>query len=291
MFCRKLGALTTTLVLAGLTVLALACGPASPSERGAAAQVETPAPTEAPTPTIQPTATPYPPGYVKPTDLPTWTPFPTLPPNPTLEHRLELAAKGDSGADAPKSTPTPTLAEQVTQYARENADYYDAIARVRSLSHRSVTVPEDIEWPPLYDPTFIGLLSDRTGIQTVELYHGELPDNYELASWSFRSNLKLDIGQEYILFILKVFVAEGEYTDDGINVRYIFNEEQLEAAGGKGGAYYADQAWIVDGEEVWRVPGDHLVSSTSESDLAMAKADGDSLPLSELKAAIAAAFK
>ena len=80
MFCRKSKVLSAALLLSGLTTPALACGPASPSGQGAAAQAETPAPT------IQPTATPYPPGYVKPTDLPTDTPWPTVPsapPTPT----------------------------------------------------------------------------------------------------------------------------------------------------------------------------------------------------------------
>ena len=292
MFCRKLKVLTAATLLVGLTVLALACGPASPSERGAAAQAETPASAGTPTPTIQPTRTPYPPGYVKPTRLPTRTPFPTLAPDPTLTPTPEgVVPLGDnSGGSAP--APTPTLAEQVTEFARDRREEYDAIARVRVLSHRSVTLPEGIEWPPLQNPSLGRWPWDRAGIQVVEVYRGELPDNYELASPGFRPNTKLEIDQEYILFILKVFVAKDEYTYDGTHVRFLFNEEQLDAVGGRGGTHFGEQVWLVEGETAWRIPLDHVLDTTgSGSDLAAAKAGGESLSVAELKAAIAAAFK
>lgn len=264
-----------------LAVLALACGPVATPGQGADAQeAETPAEAGTPTATIQPTRTPYPTDYVKPTDLPTHTPWPTLPDPPTPEPTEPV-----------QHSPGPTLAEQVTQYARDNREHYHAIARVRVLSHRSIPPPEGIEWPPLADPTLGGRLTwDRAKIRIVEAYHGELPDSYDLASPSPRPNTKLEIGQEYILFILKVFVAKDEY-DDG-RVLFLFNEKQLEAVGGKGGSHYGDQVWIVDGDKAWRVPPDHMLTTDpASSDLAAARAGGESLPVSELKAAIAAAFE
>ena len=277
MFSRKLKLLTAAPLLA---VLALACGPvATPGQGTDTQEAETPAEAGTPTATIQPTRTPYPTDYVKPTDLPTHTPWPTLPDPPTPEPTEPV-----------QHSPGPTLAEQVTQYARDRKEDYHLIARVRVLSHNIVTIPEDIEWPPLQNPSIDPFSWDRTRIRTVEVYHGEWSDSRDLVSLGFRPNLKLDIDQEYILFILKVFASKDEH-DDG-RVLFLFNEEHLKAVGGKGGSHWGDQVWIVDGDRAWRVPPDHMLTTDpASSDLAAAKAGGESLPLPELVAAIAAAFE
>ena len=342
MFFWKLKALTAAALLVGL--LALACGPASLSEQGAAAQAETPAPAETPTPTVQPTATPYPPGYVKPTDLPTWTPFPTLPPDPTPRRREAVSKDSDaSGVSTP--APTPTLPEQVTQFARgcrhihlhsgesrnpdtldsqcvfagcrildsrlrgndENRRYetailklttrprekewkYDAIARVRAVSHRNVTVPRGIEWPPNESPFYGSHTFIRTSMRVIETYRGVLlPDNYEIVSFSTWENTKLDIDRDYILFVRKQYVAKEEYPDDV--TRHRFNKEQLDAFGGTGGILLGVQVWIVDENTAWRVPIEHFRDTVPGSNWEAAKAGGENLPVAELEAAIAAAFK
>ena len=287
MFFWKFKALTAAALLVGL--LALACGPASPSEQGAAAQAETPAPAETPTPTVQPTATPYPPGYVKPTDLPTWTPFPTLPPDPTPRRREAVSKDSDaSGVSTP--APTRTLPEQVTQFAREKEWKYDAIARVRAVSHRNVTVPRGIEWPPNESPFYGSHTFIRTSMRVIETYRGVLlPDNYEIVSFSTWENTKLDIDRDYILFVRKQYVAKEEYPDDV--TRHRFNKEQLDAFGGTGGILLGVQVWIVDENTAWRVPIEHFRDTVPGSNWEAAKAGGENLPVAELEAAIAAAFK
>lgn len=266
------------LFLLGLAALALACGPVAPAGQDDG-QAETPTvalqPTEPPTPT----ATLYPPGYVKPTDLPTTTPFPTLPDPPTPEPTVFV-----------QESPGPTLAEQVTQFVqvREVDDFpIDDIALVRVISHREVAVPAGIEWPPNEDPTFVSSHWRRTKVQSIKSYRGQLPDGYELLTVSDLSEAKLEINQEYILFISRFFVKKGEYPEG--QGRHYFNEKQLKAFGGKGGVYFGDQVWIVEGNRTWRVPIDHLMGYTLGTDLEGAKAGGESLLVTELEAAIAAA--
>ena len=262
-----------------LLTLALACGPAAqqpgPDESTIA---QPPAQATNPTPTARPTRTPYPTDYIKPTDLPTHTPFPTLPPDPTPEVRPFEAAD---------HTAVPTLAEQVTQYARDEMYNYDVVARVRALSHRTVRPDLSINWPndepPYFDSDNGAVPWRRTRIQVVEAFHGRLSVGYELLAPTLSPNPSLEVNREYFLFIFQAFGGEDDFP--GESGRYHFNEEQLKAFGGKGGWLSTEQAWVIDGDAAWRVPIEHFWDTTPESNLAAAKAAGESLSVTELVAA------
>ena len=296
MLHRKCKGWTISLLLVSLAGLALSCGPASPSERGAATQADTTAPAETatvpPTDTIQPTATPYPPGYVKPTDLPTWTPFSTLPPDPPTPEPA-VPSQLSPGTSSPKpSSPGPTLAEQVTEYVEVERDYYDAIVRVTARSQRDVVVPhasDESKWPPMQSPQLSNWR--RTGITIAGTYKGELPDDYEMISpFEWIKNGELDVGEEYILFVRREWVRKGEFPDEkDQRSRFHFDKEQLDAVGGRGAVFLGDQAWIVDGDTAWRIPQKHIVEGPPGSDMAAAQAGGESMPVGELVAAIKAA--
>ncbi len=321
-----------SLLAVPLLLAALACGPAAPADQGGgitrpltrdvvqhraapdqsrgitppAAQenAATPTPTpdsfilipsphratliaSMPTPTPVPTMTPLPPGYIKPTDPPITPPFDTLPPPPP-----ESAAS--RGAEpTPEPTPEPPLTQQVTQFAREQADLYDVVARVRALSHRTVTTPMGIEWPEGDNPN-VGLDGSyvpwlRTRIQVIETFHGRLPEYYEVVTWTLIPNASLEINREYILFLAQVFVGEDEFPG-GLG-RYHFNEELLKAVGGKGGFLRGEHLWVIEGGAAWWVPIEHIQDHTPESNLAAAKAGGRSLPVADLVAAIRAGIE
>ena len=92
-------------------------------------------------------------------------------------------------------------------------------------------------------------------------------------------------GQEYVLFISKTFVRASEYPD-APHDKFLYNQTQLNAIGGEGGTKFALQSWIVDGERAWRIPVEHFSEGATRSDIAAAKAGGESLSLSELENAI-----
>ena len=267
-------------LLLTLAALGLACGPVAPAGQDAT-EPETPTATTAavqPTEPPTPTATLYPPGYIKPTDLPTTTPFPTLPDPPTPEPTVFVP-----------HSPGPTLAEQVTQFAEDEAGNYDAVARVRIVSSGQVTIPDGIQWPPMREPTFSDTNLWRTRVNVVNTYYGTLSNQYDFVTLDSLSNAALDVGQEYIVFIYEYFVGENEYQGEGGRSHY--NKKQLDAMGGRGGIFLGRQLWILDGDTAWRIPVEHIVEGPPGSDLTAAKTAGESLPVTELEVAIAAAFR
>ena len=275
--------------MAVLTVLALACGPAArqpaPDESAIA---QPPAQATNPTPTARPTRTPYPTDYIKPTDLPTYTPFPTLPPDPTSEVRPFDVSPKDVEHEDVEHAAAPTLAEQVTRYVRDEMNNYDVVARVRVLSHRTVPANLEIDWPgdhpPYYGDDTGAVPWRRTKIQVVEAFHGRLPEGYELLGPTLLPNASLEANREYILFIWQGYVGDDDFP--GEPGRNHFNEEQMEAFGGKGGWLMMEQAWVIEGSTAWRMSKEHFWDVTPESNLTAAKAGGESLPVSKLVKAI-----
>ena len=264
----KLIGLTITLLLIGLATL-VACGPSAPSRSPLvqAFPTETSRPTMTPliqthpTETPQPTMTPLPPGYIKPTDLPTYTPFPTLPPDPTY----------------PTYTPTPpgpSLTEQVAEFVRDEAGNYDAVAKVKVLSKNEITVPKT-NWPKNQDPHWGEHTWLRTKLELVNVFHGEMPDDVEIATPSIWPNTALEANQEYILFLHQTFVGVNDFPGD--HTRFHFNEKQLRAFGGPGAIYFGAQSWIIDGDLARRVPVEHLQEMTASSGLAAAQRGGGAL--------------
>ena len=264
---------------------------------------DTPSPSELATLDAIPTATPYPPGYIDPTDPPYPPPLTNAQIGATLAAKIATApaqpaggvsgASGASGASAETPTPEPTptplpLTEQVTQFAREMQGQYDIVARVRAGDSRQIKVSRRVAWPPYQEPVFSnwdGLM--RTPITAVTTYYGNLPADYELISppHSLYPNFYLDSGAEYVVFIWKDFVKASDYPD-APNDRFLYNQTQLDAIGGEGGGHMGLQAWIVDGNTAWRIPGEHIRSRQPATDQAVARAAGESLPLSDLEAAI-----
>ena len=180
------------------------------------------------------------------------------------------------------------MAEQVTRFAE--SERYDAVARVRVLSHREVAIPTDIEWPPMKEPTFSNTPFERTSVEIIETYHGTLSSPYGLVTHCYMlENADLDIGREYVVFVHEYFVGENEYP--GEPGRSHYNQAQLDAVGGRGGVFQGRQLWIIDGDTAWRIPVEHIVDAPPGPDLAAAKAGGESLALSKLEAAIAASFE
>lgn len=92
------------------------------------------------------------------------------------------------------------------------------------------------------------------------------------------------MGKEYILYITRYRGAKGEQPEDFYLYRY--NAEQLAAFGGPGGILWKDYSWIIDGDDAWRMNRDHLWDSEDVPNLTAAKAIGERLSLTDLKAAI-----
>lgn len=284
-------------LLALVAAMLLACGPTAQQDQpsnddlpSAVAQGE-PLPTFTPWPTVTPrpfptnlpTITPLPADFVKPTDSPQPTPWPTLEPDPTVDpHIRELL-------EAPTPTPPP-LADQVTEYTQtEEFRNYEAIARVRVLSQRTVPVPDDIlEWP-VDEIAYMGTEErgfvpwTRSKVEIIELLHDEAPDYFEILGTELIPNSSLEVDQEYVVFVAAVVVGDDDPRDDG---RSRLGKKRLEAFGGEAWFYDNDQTWIIDGDTAWRIPKSHLYGGPAGPHLTAAKASGESLPVAELLAAI-----
>ncbi len=285
-----------------LVMLAIACAPAAPGSQDGNPTptptiwiIDDTSPSELATAMAQPTATSFPPGYVRPTDVPYTPPLTVEEIGATLVASMATeAAQQPRGAAAvattPSPTPTPSLTEQVTQFAREMQGRYDMVARVRAGANRTVSVPDDVTWPHNQEPHFEGLPGYdslvRTTVTAVTVYYGTLPQGYELVSYPGIPNGALDTGQEYVLFISKTYASENRCSDARIPGQRCYNQTQLDAIGGEGGLLFGRQAWVVDGDRVWRIPVEHLTKGPTGSDLAAAKAGGESLSLSDLETAI-----
>lgn len=292
----RLLVMALALSLTALALAALACGPSEPSEQAGAA-VET---TSTPTPTywiigdaspselataMATTSTPYPPGYVPPTPHPTALTNEKI--GATLVASMTREAAQRAQASGPTSTPAPTptavpLTEQVTRFARE--ERYDVVAHVRAGASRNVTVAPDVEWPHNHG-TFPALT--RTLVTPVTTYYGTLPTGYELIVPQGITWAVLDDGQEYVLFISKTYASASTCSEGRDPGQRCLNQEQLNAVGGPGGLYIGRQAWIVDGDQTWRIPDNIDPPLPVNLDLTVtARSGGESLPLTELERAI-----
>jgi len=293
--------------LIAVVMAALACGPSAPGEQ-ASGTVDT---TPTPTPTIwiigdaspselatakAATSTPYPSGYVPPTPYPTPPSIADIGATLAASMATEAAQQsgGAGGASAatptPSPTPTPPLTEQVTQFALDMQGRYDVVARVRSGASRAVAIPDGATWPHNQEPHFENLPGYdslvRTTVTAVTVYYGTLPSGYELVSYPGLPNGALDNGQEYVLFISKTYANENECSDIRIPGQRCYNQTQLDAIGGEGGLRFGRQAWALDDSRAWWIPVEHITHGPAGSDLAAAKAGGQSLDLSDLENAI-----
>ncbi len=188
-------------------------------------------------------------------------------------------------------TPTPQPEDSLTVLA-SSVDSYDAVARVRVLAHRDYAIRlAGIEWPEASHRQPAFLEWRRSQAQVVEIYHGELPDKFDIVNdfYPNLSNQSPDAGREYVLFLVKKWLPIGEYPNDDRRVHY--TPEQLAAIGGEGYAYFNTQTWVIDGENALRAPREHIIYDGSNEvgdHLAGARRGGVSLSLSELAAAIRA---
>ncbi len=266
---RRWLALTLATSLAALAMAVLACAPIAPAGQGASA-----------TPSLVPSE----PEQQKPictdetwfTDCikPTFPPTDTPEPTPTIP----LEIYGASGEDDDFPTPTPVpLIDQVTDMVRDGE--YDAIARVKVLSHRRVTVTT-----LTYD--FFIAEWTRSRVKVTETLRGDLPATFDIVIPAFFPNGALDIDGDYILFLdSPAFVDVGDAQFASEQKRIKLNRTQMEDFGGEAGAYLGRQVWTVDGASVYRVPVEHIVSyeTTVATDLAVAKANRETMTLAALE--------
>ena len=243
-----------------------------------------------------PTATPYPPGYIYPTDPPYIPPLTNAQIGATLAANIATAQAQQASEVAaetptPEPTPTPTplpLTEQVTQFAREMQGRYSVVARIKAEASRNVSIPDNLAWPHNTTPWGEDSVT-RTPVTVVTTYYGVMPAGYELVTPPSAPNAAPEAGQEYVLFIRNFFVSENSAECSGARVPggpICYNKAQIDAMGGPGGFQFGAQFWILDGEQAWRIPREHLIIGPAGSDLSAAKAGGDTLLLSDLEAAI-----
>ena len=235
-----------------------------------------------PTPTIRPTTPPLPPGSGKPTlTEPTYTPFPTLAPDPTPDQNTAIARESSSD-----------LADEVTKYVEKGmtGGTFKIICRVTVTGHRFVEKDTTLDWPeedPLYydGPDGTAIPYYFQDVSVTECYHGELPETYSLIELKVHPEPSLEIDQDYIVFLNRTVVPDT--APEGVG-SWRFNEEQLEAFGGIAGIAKGHQLWAIDGDTAWKTPATGGIDFFPGSSLADAKATGDSMPVSELLAAIEA---
>ena len=301
------------LIVAGWLALGGACGPAAspspaaPGDDSGATPIptatptiwwlgDTPSPAELATLEAIPTATPYPPGYIYPTDPPYVPPLTNAQIGATLAAEIataqaQQASEAAAETPTPEPTPTPTplpLTEQVTQFAREMQGRYDIVARIRAEASRTVSIPDNLAWPHNTTPWGEDSVT-RTPVTVITTYYGIMTTGYELVTPPSAPNAAPEAGQEYVFFIRNFFASENSAECSGARVPggpICYNKAQIDAMGGPGGFQFGAQMWILDGDQAWRIPSEHLRIGPAGSDLSAAKAGGDTLPLSDLEAAI-----
>ncbi len=193
-------------------------------------------------------------------------------------------------------TPEPSLTAQVTQQASDFSQGYPggAIVRAEVTAHRVVEPNLDINWPEgLFSPPYYTKLENedeyaawrRSKLKINESYYSTLPQGYEMVAPEFASNQALEVGKEYILYVVRTHLAEDELPD--VKRMYRYNEEQLAALGGSGGLVWLDTNWVIEGDRAWRLTEEYMATGLIFTPvLEAAKANGESLPLVELVAAI-----
>lgn len=290
------------LILLGLLGAMLACGPAAPGDINQSAGIQSPSPQEAPqeTPEPEPEPTPVTVYALEPGEDPFKTPIPGLTrtptntPRPTLipdspEAYAAAAAWGSGGASVQSEPP---LAQQVENFTREKRDgrQFHSIVRAKVTGHRLVEPNLAIEWPdeignPPYAPSMD--LSEtyvpwrRSKLKVEETYLGPLPEGYELLAPEYGVNEALEKDKEYIIYILRGYVAEDTLPDDpGV---YRYNEEQLKALGGEGGFLHLSNTWLIDGGTAWLLPRDsYMTVNPYIPGLEAAREHGRSMALTDL---------
>ena len=268
-----------------------------------AAEIATPTPTiwiiddttpsELATAMAAPSATALPDDFVWPTAPPPLTVADvgaTLAANiATAQAQQASEAVAETPTPEPTSTPTPLpLTGQVTQFAREMQGRYSVVARVKAEASRTVYIPDNLAWPHNTKPWGEDSVT-RTPVTVVTTYYGVMPADYELVTPPSAPNAAPEAGQEYVLFIRNFFASENSAECSGARVPggpICYNKAQIDAMGGPGGFQFGAQFWILDGEQAWRIPREHLIIGPAGSDLSAAKAGGDTLLLSDLEAAI-----
>ncbi|MDE2779533.1 MAG: hypothetical protein OXI91_07660 [Chloroflexota bacterium] len=299
-------------------VLVMACGPAAPARYNEPAGIVVP-PTAAPQqdPQLPPTEDPNlpPPGW--PTEdpnafIPTNTPRPTLEPeSPEAEAELaEHLAAGEAEA-AVITNPAIAAKQEAKDFSLKYSNEYShgAIVRAEVTGHRMVQPDFSVTWPDrLGNPPFYPKLDTveqdswwenqswpvdkyapmrRSKLNIKETYYGSLPQGYEVEAPDFARNRALDVGKEYILYVVRWHAAEGELPEATIFQRY--NEDQLAAIGGPGGLLLLGSNWAIEGETAWQITeGYMLEKSIYTPTLSAAKSNGVSMPLAGLEKAIEA---
>ena len=195
-------------------------------------------------------------------------------------------------------TPEPPLTAQVTQQASDFSQGYPggAIVRAEITAHRVVEPNLDITWPEgLFSPPYFTKLENedeyaawrRSKLKINESYYNTLPQGYEIIAPEFAPNQALEVGKEYILYVVRTHLAEDELPD--VKRIHRYNEEQLATLGGSGGLAWLDTNWVIDGDTAWRITEDYMFTGlTFAPVLGAAKANGESLSLADLEAAIRA---
>ena len=213
-------------------------------------------PADWPAPADKPPASPIPADYVLPTNPPPFTPFPTLAPDPTPIAR----AVGETAAE-----PVVSLSTQVTNFTRTHKAELDAIVRVKALSHQDVKTPDDYDWPQRKNPDLYyrddtPVTRVLTSLEIKETLYGTLPDDYKFMSFKALPNSHQDIGKEYILFVRLSYVGESDFPGDLTRTHY--TEAELGILGSKIASLFGLQSWVIEGDNPWRVPLEHVRKSS-----------------------------
>jgi hypothetical protein len=182
----------------------------------------------------------------------------------------------------------PSLTEQVTEFVERETGNFDAVAKIRVLSRKELTVPKT-KWPKNQDPHWGDHTWLRSRIELLETVHGEAPQNFEIAVASLWPNAALEVNREYIVFLHHQYVTPRDFPGDP--TRFHFKKKQMKAFGGPAYIFFGEQTWLVDGEQARRIPVEHLQERTKSSDLAAARAGGQSLDLDELLSTISDAIE
>ncbi len=244
-------------LLAGV-MIALACAPAAPTGQ------------QQPLPLCNAErSNPETDGCIKPTEGPTSTALPT-PTTPT-----EVAPARPAAASA-TPTATPSLTDQITDAAQ--SDDYDAIARVKAISRRHVTIkPTEKNFIPEWT---------RTRLEVVDTLRGALPESIEIVTPAGARNASLDVDGSYILFLRKSFVDADSSQFPGDPTRAQLTQAELTEFEGEAYIYFGRQVWAIDGATAIRVPSKgHLLAGEPAvmTDLQAAKAHGETMTLAGLE--------
>ena len=194
-----------------------------------------------------------------------------------------------NGPPSPRIPMTHRSADELTEAVQEMLDSrkYDAVAHVNVVSQTDIEVDPEGDWPSALHHRPVAKKWRRSNMEIVELFHGGLPDEFDVVNDFLHQypNQSLDVGQEYILFVTKRWLLEGELVDS--RARRHYNPEQLAALGGEAYIYKATHAWIVDGDTARLVPHPHISKlGGGGTHLEAARLGTENLPVQLLKEVI-----